>query len=210
MNTRRSLRVRAASSSAPPHLRVRCVRRMRYRAAQAGCRASTTAGTSGSTASSANVRRKPAWSIAKPASSGPQQSRDRIAERQQAEVVARSRRLPELAGRVLRRHLEQHERHADQRRADDEQRRQARNDRAASAAPSAQRDRPHEHRPPHADAIGRAGPRDRAQHRQQREQREQHADDRRRRAQRAARPATRDAVAGQHDVVARCRARSAR
>ena len=48
------------------------------------------------------------------------ETRNRIAERQQAEVLRAIRRRAELAGRVLRGHLEQHERHAHERRADEQ------------------------------------------------------------------------------------------
>ncbi len=72
----------------------------------------------------------------------PQQARNRIAQRQQAEVVDAGGGVAEFAGRVLRGDLEHHERHADERRAGEE-REQSGN----------------EHRNQRARAPGRANPR---------------------------------------------------
>ena len=125
--------------------------------------------------------------------------RGRIAESEQTEVAHARRRPAHFAGRVLDRHLERHERDADQEGGQEKRRYAGHDERQRSA----QRDpaRSHEHRAPYADAVGQPPGRNREHHRQHRIQREQHADGCRVGALRQRVERHRDARTRQHHVV---------
>ena len=110
----------------------------------------------------------------------PDESRGRIAEREQAEVARALRRAAELAGHILRSDLEDHEAGAENRRAREQDRQSRKRDRKRGA--HGDRRRAEEHRPAHADAVREAPGRNREHHRKERVERHQHADRERRRA----------------------------
>jgi hypothetical protein len=129
----------------------------------------------------------------------PEEPRQRVAERQPAEIHRTVPGRTELAGGVLRGDLEQHEGEADQQRGREQRgqpRQQRRKPRAARASEA-----PPQHRPAHADAIRQLADGNAEAHWEEREQRHQQADERRRcpLPQRIERYG--DATAGQHDVI---------
>jgi hypothetical protein len=113
---------------------------------------------------------------------GSDESRYRITQRQQAEILRALGRSAELAGGVLRRHLEDHEPGADESRAEEQRGQAGKQERHRGTGNDAEGS--HDHRPVRTDAIGNPPGGDGEQHRQQRVQCQQDTDGPRRGAQR--------------------------
>ena len=127
------------------------------------------------------------------------ESRNRVSQREQAEVLCPLRRGTETSGRVLRRKLKKHERHTQERRR--------REERGNSGTETGKRNpddepaRAQQHRATHADPIGEPAGTDGEEHRQKRIQAHQRSYNQRRRTLRQREQRHRDATPRQHGVV---------